>query len=577
MNTPPVAYSYIRFSSPSQAEGDSLRRQTEAALDWCKRHKVRLDTSTTLHDLGKSAYTGKHRTNADRHALAAFLKLVEQGRVPRGSFLIVESLDRLSREHIRPALTLLLGLIEDGVKIVQLLPVEVVYDETVEPMQLMMALMELSRGNSESRVKSERVGKAWAEKKERARKGQAQEPSKHMQEGDMFLTRQLPAWVEVRGGKPVLIPKKAAAVKRVLELAASGYGIQAIIQRLDEEKVEPIGKSGRWTHAYVGLLLRDRRVTGELQPRKRNGTPDGDVVPGYFPAAVTEEEWLAARAGVDQRYLKRGGSRGHFNFFSSLLWDARSQTSYVATTAPARNNGDRRILINTDSKEGRAPLRSFPLPIFEKAVLSCLHEIDPHKILNGDTGPDETQILAGELARVDSAIAAIVADLDAHGESATQHARLRAKEAEKKDLAEKLAAARQKAAHPLSESWGECQSLIDTLDNAPDPNDARLRLRAALRHIVDSIWLLVVVRGYTRLVAVQIWFAGCKRRRDYLIYYRRGGGNAKSRTPGDWDCWSLSRFVTADSLDIRIPDDARALEEELMEIDLDDLAEGAAG
>src|SRR5262249_2777712 len=118
---PTIAYSYVRFSSPKQAEGDSLRRQTEAAAAWAKRNKARLDTSLTTHDLGKSAYTGEHRKNPDRHALAAFLRLVEGGKVPRGSYLIVESLDRLSREHIRPALTLLLNLIDAGVRIIQLL------------------------------------------------------------------------------------------------------------------------------------------------------------------------------------------------------------------------------------------------------------------------------------------------------------------------------------------------------------------------------------------------------------------------------------------------------------------------
>ena len=115
----PTAYSYVRFSSPKQAEGDSLRRQTEAAAKWCKDHKARLDTTLTLHDLGTSAYTGKHRLNPDRNALAAFLKLVERDRVPRGSYLLVESLDRLTREHIRPALSLLLNLIEAGVRVVR--------------------------------------------------------------------------------------------------------------------------------------------------------------------------------------------------------------------------------------------------------------------------------------------------------------------------------------------------------------------------------------------------------------------------------------------------------------------------
>ena len=81
-----VAYSYVRFSTPEQSRGDSLRRQTEAAQAWCDRNDARLDSSTTLHDLGKSAFKGAHRNNPDRNALAAFLKLVEDGKVARGSY-----------------------------------------------------------------------------------------------------------------------------------------------------------------------------------------------------------------------------------------------------------------------------------------------------------------------------------------------------------------------------------------------------------------------------------------------------------------------------------------------------------
>jgi DNA invertase Pin-like site-specific DNA recombinase len=527
--TPPAtAYSYVRFSSSAQAEGDSLRRQSEAAANWCKASRVALDDSLTLHDLGKSAFTGKHRTNPDRNALAAFLRLVEQGRVPRGSYLVIENLDRLSREHIRPALTLLLNLIEAGVRVVQLKPAVTVFDDDVDPYLLMMAIMELSRGHGESKMKSERIGSAWANKKKAAR------------ENGTVLTRRLPAWVEERGGKLALIPRKAAAVRRVVELAAAGYGVNAIMRRLAREKVEPIGRSGRWTRSYVGLLLKDRNVIGELQPRKRDGTPDGDPIPNYYPAVVSERQWLAARAGAAQRLKKRGGSGAHLNLFASLLRDARGGESYIAVTAPAHKAGHRRILVNADSRDGRAPLRSFPLPVFERAVLSCLREIDPREILNGDAGPDETRALAGEMARVESAIALIEADLNEHGESPALFRRLREREGEKKALAEKLAAARQKAAHPLSESWGECQSLIDVLDNAPDPADARLRLRAVLRHITDSIWLLVVPRGFDRLAAVQIWFAGCKRHRDYVILYRRTRANAQVRKPPSGEVLSFA-------------------------------------
>jgi DNA invertase Pin-like site-specific DNA recombinase len=129
----------------------------------CERNGVRLDASTTLHDLGKSAYTGEHRKNADRHALVAFLKLVEGGKVPRGSYLIIENLDRLSREHIQSALLLALNLLQAGVRIVQLKPAAMVFDDKSDTLPVMMMMMELSRGYGESAIKSERVGVGGAE------------------------------------------------------------------------------------------------------------------------------------------------------------------------------------------------------------------------------------------------------------------------------------------------------------------------------------------------------------------------------------------------------------------------------
>src|SRR5262245_32115455 len=190
--TQATAYSYVRFSHPDQAKGDSLRRQTEAAAKWCKGNKVRLDTSTTFRDLGKSAFLGEHRKNPDRHALAAFLKLVEDGKIPRGSYLIIESLDRLTREHVRAGLMLLLGLIESGVRIVQLSPSELVYDEKSDEMGLMLAIVELSRGHRESKRKSDLSGPAWRRKKEGAKEGE-------------IVTERLPHWVTIEGGRLVLI------------------------------------------------------------------------------------------------------------------------------------------------------------------------------------------------------------------------------------------------------------------------------------------------------------------------------------------------------------------------------------
>src|SRR5262245_39849992 len=230
---PPVAFSLLRFSSPKQEHGDSRRRQTALAEEWSGQHNIPLDKSLWLFDPAVSAFTGKHRENPDRHALAAFLKLVEGEKVPRGSYLLIENLDRLSREHEVPACHLLTGILMAGVKVVQLSPYEMLLTEKSNGWELMRAVMELSRGHGESAIKSERVGKAWAEKKNAARRGEVQPARKENRVNGMrVLTHSLPAWLQERGGQAVPVPERAAVVRHIFELAAAGYGTSAIVRKL---------------------------------------------------------------------------------------------------------------------------------------------------------------------------------------------------------------------------------------------------------------------------------------------------------------------------------------------------------
>src|SRR5262249_54431419 len=172
-----------------------------------------------------------------------------------------------------------------------------------------------------------------------------------------------------------------------------------------------------------------------------------------------------------------------------------------------------RILINMRSTEGNATCYTFPFAVFEAAILDRLAELNPRDVLPGAGQPDETMVLSGELARVKSSISALVEEMEAQGESAALFKRLREKESAERELAGKLADARQRAAHPLSECWGEAQSLARMLEQAPDPEDVRVRLRSALRRIVVGIWILVVPVGRRRLCAAQIWFAEGDRHR----------------------------------------------------------------
>jgi DNA invertase Pin-like site-specific DNA recombinase len=636
-----VAYSYLRFSSLEQEQGDSVRRQLSLRDAWLTRNNVPLDTSLNLQDRGVSGYRGKHRSNPDRYALAAFLRLVEQGRIRPGSYLIVESLDRLSREDIIPALTLFLNLIQAGIRIVQLLPTETVYDSQSSPMHLMMALMELSRGNSESKVKSERVGAKWGRKKALAQAGQEQESSKSLPRGFKIMTRRLPAWIREENGKAVLIPERAAAVKYIYQLAAAGLGVPRIIQRLQAEGIQPFGEhkvspgrkrsafAGRWVRSYVNRLLDDRRTLGELQPCKsgkesdktkaHHGRPkDGEAIQGYFPAVVTEDEFNAARAACKGREVKsqpkpspelseervrqlheagrsayqiaqqlgatrarvyrvltrlglhkpqqRSGPRDVY-LWEGMLTDARTGTPYWRV---AVSNAGSTSLYPAAALDGHHSGRgtSFPVWIFERGLLDLLREVDPREILAGVNGHDKLARLEAELAHIEAELAQLAAALD-RGFSITLENAAKRWEARKAELLPALQQAQREAAHPLSAGWTECQGLLAVLDNTPAEamEETRCRLRSALRRIISSISLLVVARGDDRLCAVQVWFVGGERHRDYLLLYRR----ARANRPAAWWSCSLALVTAAGDLDLRRREDAEALAALLAETDLDEL------
>jgi DNA invertase Pin-like site-specific DNA recombinase len=566
-----TAYSYIRFSTREQGKGDSKRRQTEAAADWCARNGATLDTSTTFHDLGRSAFTGSHRSNPDRNALAAFLKMVEQGKIARGSYLLVESLDRLTREHIRPALTLLLNLIEAGVSVVQLRPVEIIYDTNVEPMTLMMALMELSRGNSESAVKSARVGAAWAKKKDLARQGAAQ-AGRGPVAGMACMTHRLPGWIEEVGGKMRLIPGRGAIVKRIYKLAANGYSATAILKRFKAEGVPPMGRSGKWCRSYICHILSDRRPVGEYQGKNRKQQPEGEPIPNYFPPCVTDAEWRAARAVLAGRRLPPARTTDFVNLFSGLLRDARDGTSYHRQVAGGKRAYD--TLANKCQDSG-LPKRSFPLATLEASILSKLKEIDPASILGDHHEPDEMAGLVAELCGVDARIAEFEAEL-LNGNVSALARQLRTLEEQKRTVASKLDELRKKQMHPLDASWSQAKSLLGAMHKAKDPMDARLRLRSALRRIVESMSMLIVLRGINRVAVVQIHFAGGKHR-DFLILHRSGKGNGAYRSDGSTTMSSLdwaagSKELAAD-FDLRVPAYVQRLTARLEQMPLEELAE----
>ena len=571
-----IGYSYLRYSSAQQGDGDSIRRQTAMAKAWCDCNKVRLDLTTTFTDRGKSAFRGKHRLTG---ALGVFLKDVEADppRIPRGSVLIIENLDRLSREDEYEAINLLTSLVIAGISIVTLSPREMLYEKGSNNMAgLISAIVEFGRANSESKTKEGRSDQNWLRKKTLARAS------------GFIMTAAVPAWIAKRDGEKVFLdgelvqkkklvldkdgkmtldPKKAATVRQIFSLAVAGFSLMQIVRRLIAEKKPPIART-EWSTAYISKILRGREVLGELQPRTNGKKPDGEPIKDYYPAVIDEGTWAQAQAAIAGHKKVRGRSGEKIaSLFTGMLMDARTQSRMLLTWGTSKGGFQRlyavrkyRVLLPADNMARGTPRVSFPYDVFEAGILSKLKEISPADILGQESEP-ESAALAAELAIKEQKIRefenAGIGDVPALVRMVTKL------NSEAQELGRRLAIARQKEAKPQSEAWAEAQSLLKLATD----EDHRTRLRSVLRRIVDSMFMLVIPRKTHRLAAVQIFFAGGTRR-DFLIHYW-GAGNGRQ---SGWEIKTTS-FAPGDKkkghkADLRVPQDVKNLEAALGSINL---------
>lgn len=306
-----TAFSYIRFSTPEQLKGDSLRRQTELSEHYAKAHNLTLDTTLNLRDLGISAFD---RSNITKGALGQFLRLVEEGMIPRGSYLLIESLDRLSRAQVTDALTVFLNILKAGITIVTLADNQLYNSEAVNEnwANLIVSIAIMSRATEESATKSKRIRASWDNKRNKI--------------GEKILTARCPAWLKVKADRSgfEVIPERAKVLKWIYEQAVSGIGSYTITRQLNEQKIPTFSKTALWGSSVVEKLLHSAAVHGELHPQhQRDGVivKVGEAIPDYYPSVIPKETFtLVQTQRTDRR--KGSGNRkgvGLSNLFSGML------------------------------------------------------------------------------------------------------------------------------------------------------------------------------------------------------------------------------------------------------------------
>jgi len=274
------AYSYSRFSSDAQRPGTSILRQQTLAEKWCEEHKIPLATDR-FKDEAVSGFSG---ANLESGALARFITLVKVGEIEAGSYLILESLDRLTRLNAWQASGLLQELVGLGIIVVTLRP-EMRFDHNSTAIDLLQAILHMDNAHKESARKSG-LGKDEWEKRFKA----ARETKKH-------IGNRVSNWLTLdKASGKYLVNEHAFAVGRIFELCLQGLGSTAISQTMNAEGYRTFNKGDRWGTSAVLTILKNRAAIGELALKD-----GGEPIPDYFPAVVNVETFDAAKNMVKVR------------------------------------------------------------------------------------------------------------------------------------------------------------------------------------------------------------------------------------------------------------------------------------
>jgi DNA invertase Pin-like site-specific DNA recombinase len=530
------AFSYIRFSSRKQQKGESYRRQSEFAVEICRENGWVLDESLTLDDLGVSAFRG---ANAKVGALGEFLEAIRIGRVLRGSILIIESIDRLSRNKVGEALQLFISILNSGVSIVTREPRRTYTQDSINDIAaLLEPIIYMSRAHEESATKSFRLRDAWAKKKERAVQG-------------LPMTRMAPRWLELTEQGYRLIPERAETVRAIFRMSADGLGVQRILNHLvaHPDQHPPFGDSGRWRDSYVQQILSNRAVYGEFQPGMRDERGQkiecGEPIRGYFPPVVSEDLFYQVQAGMKSRFrvLGRPGEY-ESNLFTGIVFHAEDRTRMSvhtfrqATRAGGETRPYRYLTSGATANGGirRGNGLSFPYPPFEQAVLQALSELTPADIMGGEDEGDEREAeiadLGGKLVVMDHRIQDAEHKASDPDEETPEVyvGLLKALHKSKKEAVRRLEELKADAASCKAVNLGEVQSLLGLLGSVEgdELREVRRKLKARIRTVVSEIWVHITrVNHMQRVAQVQIHLKNGTRK--HVVVQHSSGIRAKSR------------------------------------------------
>lgn len=307
------------MSTDKQLQGHSLERQLKATKDYCNQNNLELVES--IQDIGLSGYSGKNRTKGQ---LGLFIEAMRNGEIEPNTVLVVESLDRLSRQDPLTAMSQFTEMLNHGIELHTLFDRQVYTKESMGANVglLFLSIGQMLRAHDESATKSKRLSAVWAKKR------------KDLLDDHKIITSKTPNWVRVikdSSGRPKafdLVESEAKVIRAIFDLSINkNMGSLAITSYLNrnishypKSRSHQTNKSKGWGESYIKKVLNSPNVYGAFQPNKIiNGkrVGDGPLIQDYYPAVITEDEFLLNQSRMKQRLIAKKGREpeGHRNLF----------------------------------------------------------------------------------------------------------------------------------------------------------------------------------------------------------------------------------------------------------------------
>lgn len=378
---------------------------------YAETHGLILDESTTIRDLGVSAFRGANRTVG---GFAVFLQAVKDGKIKPGSYLLVESFDRLSRETPLDAFETFSALINAGIIIVTLIDDMVHSRERItrDWTGLIVSLSKFAQANEESAKKSDRLANAWSTKRREQAEG-------------VIATAKCPGWLTKEGNGFVINEERAAIVRRIFADFTAGRGRGAIARVLNSEGVKPFGHGSEWHGGTVQKITTNQAVIGCFQPHtvvrtiidgpdgrpmlREKRVPAGEVIERYYPPIVAPDVFFRAQAVAAGRSVVPGNAGGRKGTVYSNLFSGLAKCVLCNRPMVYKDRGPRSSVVLVCSGSRNAMCRNemrFAYKPLEDAVLEWVQELDL-----GETRP-------AALASAESRVVTLIANRDRNADLA---------------------------------------------------------------------------------------------------------------------------------------------------------------